>query len=460
MNAHPPPRRSAFAEGWSPDSWRERPAKHQPEYDDPEELRAALDRIARFPPLVTSGEIEQLREQLAAAAEGRAFVLQGGDCAESFADCTPDKITSKLKILLQMSLVLVQGLKKPVVRIGRMAGQYAKPRSSPVETRDGIALPSYLGDSINGAEFEPAVRRHDPKRLVEAQVHAAMTLNFVRGLVAGGFADLHHPDYWSLQFLGKADLHEQLRADYTRLRDDLGNAIRVMEVVSGRRFERLTTIEFFTSHEGLVLPQEQALSRSVPRRSGHWNLSCHMPWIGDRTRALDGAHIEFFRGIRNPVGLKVGPSIPPEELAAVADRLDPEREPGRLVLIGRFGAARIDQFLPPLVEAMQREGRRPVWLCDPMHGNTSTTSTGIKTRKFGNVLQELLRSVDIHEELGSNLAGVHFELTGENVTECLGGAAGVTEDDLNIAYHTLCDPRLNYEQAMELAFAAASRLSR
>lgn len=445
---------------WAPDSWRTFPAAHQPVYDDPQALERALVKLRRLPPLVTSGEVERLRGLIAEAAEGRAFLLQGGECAESFDECSSDHIAAHLKVLLRMSMVLIQGLKRPIVRVGRYAGQYAKPRSSPTETRDGETLPSYFGDLVNASEFDADSRRPNPARLLRGHGNAAVTLNFIRSLLAGGFADLHHPEYWTLGFLGRASLPEDLRADYMRIRDSLRNAIEVMEVIAGRRIAELSTVEFFSSHEGLVLEFERALAREVPRRDGWYDLSCHLPWIGERTRQLDGAHIEFFRGLRNPVGVKIGPTATPEEVLRLADRLDPENEPGRLVLIGRFGATQIGERLPPLVRALRNAGRRPAWLCDPMHGNTTTTSAGIKTRRFENILHEIETAIAIHEEESVPLAGVHFELVGEDVTECVGGASGVTEDDLRTSYQTLCDPRLNDEQAMELAFAIANRLGR
>ncbi|MCC5876078.1 MAG: 3-deoxy-7-phosphoheptulonate synthase [Candidatus Sumerlaeia bacterium] len=443
---------------WTPLSWREFPVAQAPAYPDPEHLERVTNRLSTLPPLVSSWEVERLRERLAEAAVGKRFVLQGGDCAETFADCTPGAIANKLKILLQMSLVLVDGLKLPIVRIGRIAGQYAKPRSSHIEKRGEEELTSYFGDLINGAEYDRNIRTPDPERLLLAYYHSSMSLNFIRALIDGGFADLHHPEYWDLDFLGKAGMTPEQRADYTRRVGALANSVQVMEIIAGRTIDKISSVEFYTSHEGLSLPYESAVTRTVPRRSGYYNMGCHLPWIGERTRALDGAHVEFFRGIRNPIGIKIGPKTKAEDLLRLARVLDPDREPGRLVIIGRFGAENVRRVLPNLVESIAETGRQPVWMCDPMHGNTTATKSGIKTRHYENVLEELLASIDIHEETGSVLGGVHFELTAENVTECIGGASGVTEDDLTTRYETLCDPRLNYEQAMEMAFAIARRM--
>jgi len=435
--------------------------RQSPVYSDAQGLDKAITRLGELPPLVTSWEVERLRTQIAEAALGKRFILQGGDCAEVFSDCRPDIITSKLKILLQMSLVLTDGLKRPIIRLGRFAGQYAKPRSSPTETRDGVTLASYYGDLINREAFTEEGRQPDPTRLVTAYHHAAMTLNFIRSLVDGGFADLHHPEYWDLGFLGKAGLTPELRADYRRRAEAVGNAIDILEVMTGQHIGVLTRTEFYTSHEGLSLPYESALTRQVPRRPGvYYNLGCHLPWIGERTRSRDGAHVEFFRGIRNPVGVKVGPQMTPDELLRLLDMLDAGCEPGDLLLIARLGAERVAEALPPLVEAVSRSGHRPAWVCDPMHANTVCTPSGRKTRHVDSILKELLDSIDVHQAHGSVLAGVHFELTAETVTECIGGASGVSETDLEACYQTHCDPRLNYEQAMEIAFAIARRMER
>jgi 3-deoxy-7-phosphoheptulonate synthase len=430
-------------------------------------VQQAVERIRQLPPLVTSFEIERLRELLSEAERGERLVLVGGDCAETFADCRPDVISRKLKILLQMSLVLLHGAEKPVVRIGRLAGQYAKPRSRPVERRapatgqDPIELPSYFGDLVNRADFTPEGREPNPALMVQAYQHAAMTLNFVRSLVVAGFADVHHPEYWDLAFLERADLPDELRADYQRTSRELLDALRLLRVMGVDSAQELGRVEFFTSHEGLNLEYEAAQTRTVPRRGdAHYDLTTHLPWIGERTRALDGPHVEFFRGVRNPIGVKLGPTATPDDLVALAERLDPDDEPGRLVLITRVGAGRAGQVLPPLIDGLRAAGRHAVWVCDPMHGNTRTTQEGRKTRSFDAILRETEETMAAHAGAGSIFGGVHFELTGEDVTECTGGADGLTEADLAANYATACDPRLNYRQSLEMAFRVARGLAR
>jgi 3-deoxy-7-phosphoheptulonate synthase len=437
----------AVPEGWSPSSWRGRPATQQPTYPDAEALASVQRELGLLPPLVTSWEVLALRKQVAEAQEGRRFLLQGGDCAESFSDCESGLISNRLKVLLQMSLVLVHGLRLPVVRVGRFAGQYAKPRSADVETRDGVTLPSYRGDFINQPGFTVEERTADPRRMVKGHARSAMTMNFVRALIDGGFADLHHPEYWDLGWVR----HSPLSEDYHRMVDAVGDAVRFMETISGEALHNLNRADFYTSHEALLLPYEEALTRQVPRQWGWFNLATHFPWIGMRTAVLDGAHVEYFRGIRNPVAVKIGPSVTPDQLLQLADALNPGNEPGRLSFIQRMGADKVEAKLPPLVQALQREGKRVLWVCDPMHGNTESTSNGFKTRRFENIRAELERSFDIHAGLGSRLGGVHLELTGENVTECLGGARELTELDLERAYRSTVDPRLNYEQSLEIA---------
>ncbi len=440
---------------WSPDSWRTKRAMQLPEYADQAELACVMKELASLPPLVTSWEILKLKAELGEACAGRRFLLQGGDCSESFADLKPDLVTGKLKILLQMSLVLVHGGKRRVIRVGRFAGQYAKPRSSATETRNGVTLPSYRGDMINDIAFTPEARRPDPKRMLRAYSCAAMTLNFIRSLVEAGFADLHHPEYWDLGFVAHSPQAEQ----YRRRVEAVGDAVSFMETVLGAPIDEMRRVDFYTSHEGLNLYYEEALTRRVPRRRGWYNLSTHFPWIGDRTRQVDGAHVEYFRGIANPIGVKVGPSMTAEELIELIERLNPFGEPGRLTLIHRFGAGAIERCLPPLIEAAASTGKPVLWCCDPMHGNTEVTSEGIKTRNFEKILKEVEAAFSIHEAMGSRLGGIHAELTGENVTECTGGARGLGEDQLNEAYRSFVDPRLNYEQALELALLIASRMS-
>ena len=435
------------AKDWRVDSWQRREALQQARYDDADALADAKQRLAQMPPLVTSWEILNLKRQLADAQAGRRFLLQGGDCAEIFDECRPEIITNRLKVLLQMSLVLVHGMEMPVVRVGRFAGQYAKPRSDDFETRGGEQLPSYRGDLVNAPEFTPEARRPDPERMIRAYSRSAMTMNFVRALVDGGFADLHHPEYWDLGWVE----HSPLAQQFHRIADSIGHSVRFMETVTGQTPGSVRRVDFFTSHEALHLHYEQALTRRVPRQWGFFNLSTHFPWIGMRTAALDGAHVEMFRGIRNPVGIKVGPSMSADWLKGLIRTLNPDGEAGRLVLIHRMGADRVGDRLPELIAAAKATGLPALWICDPMHGNTEKTSSGVKTRRFSNIQAELEQSFDIHAAAGSRLGGVHLELTGENVTECIGGARELDEGDLSRAYKTTVDPRLNYEQALELS---------
>ena len=435
------------AADWTPDSWQRKPAAQQPVYPDTAALQTALAELSHLPPLVSSWEIEALRGQLAEAARGERFLLQGGDCSESFSDCESDTIARKLKILLQMGLVLTQGAKKRVIRVGRFAGQYAKPRSVDTESRGPVSLPAYRGDMINHAGFTLAERTADPQLLLRAYERSGLTINFIRALVDGGFADLHHPEYWDLGFVSRS--HRAV--EYRRMVESIGESLRFLETLIGGSVASVNRVDFFTSHEGLHLLYEQAQTRHVPRRTGWYNLATHFPWIGDRTRSLEGAHVEYFRGIANPIAVKLGPRVTPEEAVALTKRLNPDREPGRLTFILRFGASRVETCLPPVVEAVQRADRTVLWCCDPMHGNTETTSRGIKTRRFDNILAELETTFRLLRKCGTHLGGVHFELTGENVTECVGGASGLTEADLSRDYRTQLDPRLNYEQAMELA---------
>jgi len=438
---------------WSPSSWTTKAASQQVAYGDPDALARVVEEMGRLPPLVTSWEIEQLRGELARAARGEAFVLQGGDCAESFDDCRSEPIAAKLKILLQMSLVLVHGTRKPVVRIGRIAGQYAKPRSADNETRGDVTLPAYRGDIINRDAFTAADRAPDPVLMLRAYERAGLTLNFIRALTDGGFADLHHPEYWDVSFAQGA-----ARAQYEQIVSAIRESLDFVSAITGVESEVLRRVDVYTSHEALALPYEQAQTRRVPRRAGYYNLSTHFPWIGMRTAQLDGAHVEFHRGINNPLGIKVGPAMTTDWLVGLLDALDPERIPGKITLIHRMGAAGVQDKLPPLVEAVQRTGRAVLWICDPMHGNTETTPQGIKTRRFDKIVDELEQSFALHERLGSRLGGVHVELTGEDVTECIGGARGLAEIDLDRAYKSRVDPRLNYEQALEMAMRIARHL--
>jgi len=445
--------RSTETNSWHPASWHSRKAQQQPQYDNPVELERVVSDLARLPPVVVSWEIDKLRERLAKVQRGEGFLLQGGDCAESFAECESDRIAKQLKVLLQMSLVLLSGMKLPITRVGRFAGQYAKPRSADTETRDGITLPSYRGDLVNRPEFTPEARRADPQLLLRGYERAALTLNFVRALIDGGFADLHHPEYWDLGFVR----HAELRDAYERIVGSIGDALEFFEAMTGQAVHDAARAEFFSSHEGLHLLYEAAQTRFIPRQGRWYNLSTHMPWIGMRTASVDGAHVEYFRGISNPIGVKVGAAMSDEWLQELVTTLDPNYTPGRLTLIHRFGVKDIEKQLPRAIEAVRRTGHTVLWCCDPMHGNTETSVGGLKTRRFENILREVDLSFRIHRELGSYLGGVHIELTGEDVTECTGGARGLTDADLQRAYRSQVDPRLNYEQALELAMLIAER---
>ncbi len=438
---------SAGGSSWSPQSWRGFPATQQPTYSDPLALEQTLGELRELPPLVTSWEVLALKEHIAEAQRGERFMLQGGDCAESFGDCNSSIISARLKVLLQMSLVLVHGLRLPIVRVGRFAGQYAKPRSSDLESRGDVTLPSYRGDLINGAAFDPTARQPDPRRLLQGHACSALTMNFVRALIDGGFADLHHPEYWDLDWVERAPLAREYRERVA----SIGESIRFMETLAGAAVHSLNRVDFFTSHEALVLHYEEALTRQVPRQEGWFNLSTHLPWIGVRTAVQDGAHVEYCRGIRNPVGVKVGPASTPDSLLRLIDVLNPDDEAGRLIFIHRMGAAHIEAKLPALLDAIARDGRRVLWICDPMHGNTEALAGGIKTRRFANIRAELELAFDLHAAAGTRLGGVHLELTGDNVTECMGGARELLEKDLSRAYRSTVDPRLNYEQSLEIA---------
>jgi 3-deoxy-7-phosphoheptulonate synthase len=439
---------------WSPGSWRSKPATQQVAYASEAALSLAVSQLASLPPLITTWEVESLKSQLAEAAQGKRFLLQGGDCAEQFDDCTADTITNKMKILLQMSLVLVQGSGKPVIRVGRFAGQYAKPRSEDFETRAGATLPSYRGDLVNRAGFTEAERTPDPQLLLRAYERSALTLNFIRSLVKGGFADLHHPEYWDLDFARHSPLADEFHAMAHRVVE----ALQFMENVGGVRAGEMEWVDFFTSHEALHLIYEEAQTRQAPRREGWYNLSTHFPWMGMRTADPSGAHAEYFRGIDNPIGVKIGPDMTPQSLVRLLDILHPHDEPGRLTLTHRFGHARISECLPRLIEAVRAAGKTVLWCCDPMHGNTRRTGDGVKTRHFNDILRELEQAFSIHRACGGSLGGVHFELTGGDVTECLGGARNLSDADLKRAYRSEVDPRLNYEQSLEMAMLIARML--
>ncbi len=436
---------------WRPESWQSKPAIQQATYRDPERVRAVVERLGKLPPVVTSWEIEALRAHIAKAQEGRAFVLQGGDCAENFEECTSENIVNKLKILLQMSVVLTAGLKQPVIRIGRMAGQFAKPRSADIETRDGVSLPSYRGDLINRLAFTKEDREPDPDLMLRGYERTALTLNFVRSLVDGGFADLHHPENWDLDFVS----HSSSAAEYRTIVQRVADSLDFFESVTGASIDQSRRVEFYTSHEGLHLLYEQAQTRFLEHRQKWYNLTTHFPWIGMRTADPNGAHVEYFRGICNPIGVKLGTELSRASLVKLLRILNPDDEPGRITLIHRFGASHIDDQLPAFIEAVRKLKTPVLWMCDPMHGNTESASSGVKTRRVENIFGELESAFRIHAQMGSILGGVHLELTGDHVTECTGGARGLSDEDLKRAYRTQVDPRLNYEQAMEVALRIA-----
>lgn len=438
---------------WELGSWRKHKQAQQPEYQDQVTLDRICDELSGLPPLVFSGEVERLKQELAEAAQGKRFILQGGDCAERFVDCHPDRITSKLKILLQMSLILIYGTRLPITRIGRIAGQYGKPRSNDTETIDGVSLPVFRGDNVNSFKAEARLRQPDPARLLQGYMYSALTINFIRALLAGGFADLHSPEHWNLTFFA----NEIVRDRYSELIGQIKDAISFVSSVGASDDERLRSVPFYTSHEGLILPFEQALTRTVPVRERYYDLSAHMLWIGERTRALDGAHVEFFRGVANPIGVKIGPTADPEDIVELANVLNPEREPGKIVLISRLGHEKVSAALPRFIRAVRKADIPVVWSVDPMHGNMIKTSHGIKTRDFDAILSEIEQSFVVHRAEQSILASVHFEMTGDDVTECTGGAEALNEDDLTKNYETYCDPRLNYSQSLEMAFLIASK---
>ena len=438
---------------WKPDGWQDRPAIQQPSYADAEHLNRVVDKLGQLPPLVTSWEIESLRDKITAAQQGRAFVLQGGDCSENFEECTSENIVRKLKILLQMSIVMTTGLKRPIIRVGRLAGQFAKPRSADMETRDGVSLPSYRGDLVNRMAFTPEDREPDPELMLRGFEHAGLTLNFIRSLIDGGFADLHHPENWDLDFVS----HSASATEYHRIVERIADSLDFFESMTGAKIDRAKRIDFYTSHEALHLLYEQVQTRYLEHRDAWYNLTTHFPWIGMRTADPDGAHIEYCRGIRNPIGIKVGNTMTDEDLRRLVTTLNPDRQDGRLALIHRFGAGHIDEQLPRMIEVIKSLEMPVLWMCDPMHGNTESVTGGRKTRRLENIFGELEAAFRIHADAGTNLGGVHLELTGEHVTECVGGARGLNEQDLEKAYLTQVDPRLNYEQAMEVALRIADR---
>ena len=442
---------------WKPDSWRAKPAKHIPEdYPDAAALASVEGRLKAFPPLVFAGEVRRLRTQLAKVSNGEAFLLQGGDCAESFKEFSADNIRDTLRVMLQMAVVLTFAASKPVVKVGRLAGQFGKPRSAPIETIDGVTLPSYRGDNINGMDFTPEARMPDPERLIQSYSQSASTLNLVRAFSHGGYADLANVHRWMLGFVDRSPQGERYKA----LADRISDALSFMNAcgVNSQSVPQMAQVDVYTSHEALLLGFEEAMTR-VDSTSGDWyDTSAHMLWIGHRTRQVDHAHVEFCKGIRNPLGIKCGPGLETDELLRLIETLNPKDEAGRITLITRFGSDGVKDGLPPIVRAVKKSGRNVVWSCDPMHGNTLKTDSGFKTRPVDRILSEVSQFIDIVSSEGCYPGGVHFEMTGQDVTECIGGAQAISESDLSSRYHTHCDPRLNGEQALELAFLIAEKL--
>lgn len=433
---------------WTPTSWLEKPVKQLPDYPDKNELNNTFDQLKAMPPLVTSWEIEKLKQKLAYVSEGKAFLLQGGDCAESFSLTRSPKIVNMVKVLLQTSFILIHEMGVPVVRLGRIAGQYAKPRSQDFEEVNGEQIHNYRGDLINRFEPNKEARVPDPKRLLEGYNNAGLTLNFIRALADEGFADLHHPEQWELNFMKNNDYYHE----YEAMVESIKKAVRFVDAIDPEKASSVQKVDFYTSHEALNLYYDSAQTRQVPRKEGYYNLSAHMVWLGNRTRGLDDAHVEYLRGIENPIGIKVGPPYTIDETLKLLDIINPANEAGKIVLITRFGKDKIKEGLPELIRAVQREGKNVVWSSDPMHGNTFSSSNDYKTRNFDHILDEIKSAFAIHRAEGSYLGSVHLELTGDNVTECVGGANALSEADLDMNYETFCDPRLNYEQAMEMAF--------
>ena len=445
-----------MTKGWTKSDWRSKPRVQMPDYPDMVALHEVEAKLAKYPPLVFAGEARRLKKALGQVSEGRAFVLQGGDCAESFAEFSADNIRDTFRVMLQMAVVLTYGAKVPVVKIGRMAGQFAKPRSAPMETVGGVELPSYRGDIINGFDFTPEARVPDPARMLQAYTQAAASLNLLRAFSTGGFADIHRVHAWTLGF-AENDKAERYRELSNRISDAL-DFMNAAGVNSGTAHE-LGTVDFYTSHEALLLEYEEALCRIDSTTGLPVAGSGHMIWIGDRTRQVDGAHVEFCKGVQNPIGLKCGPSLTTSDLKTLVEKLNPENEAGRLTLIARFGAGKVAEHLPRLIRAVQEMGAKVAWVCDPMHGNTIKSASGYKTRPFESVMREVREFFDVHNAEGSIPGGVHFEMTGKDVTECTGGVRAVTDEDLSDRYHTACDPRLNASQSLELAFLVAEELS-
>ena len=441
---------------WSPSSWREKPILQQPTYPDKTKLEAVLKELKNYPPLVFAGEARSLKEQLANVSQGKAFLLQGGDCAESFSEFHADNIRDTFKALMQMAVVMTYAGGLPVVKVGRLGGQFAKPRSSNTETLGDITLDSYRGDIINGINFDEKSRTPDPERMIKAYNQATATQNLLRAFASGGLADLHQVSKWNLDFAHKSEVGEK----YEALAEDIEKSLKFMEAcgVTSKTYRTLRETDFFTSHEALLLPYEEAFTRKDSITGDWYNTAAHMVWIGDRTRQLDGAHVEYMKGIKNPIGIKAGPSMDPDDLVRLAKAVNPENEAGRLNIIVRMGANKVGEHMPSLIRAVEREGLHVVWSCDPMHGNTIKSSNNYKTRPVDDILTEMKQFFQVHKAEGTFAGGVHLEMTGKNVTECIGGSFTVTEEDLSSRYHTHCDPRLNADQSLELAFLIADSL--
>lgn len=443
---------------WSPDSWRQYSAKQMPVYEDTGALTAVEQRLKSYPPLVFAGEARRLKKALARAVDGQAFLLQGGDCAESFAEFHPFKIRDTFRVILQMAVVMSYASGMPVIKVGRMAGQFAKPRSEPVEKRGDETLPSYKGDIINAPEFSAGARRHDPERIVQAYNQSAATLNLLRAFAHGGYADLHRVNKWTLDFVQDHPLAER----YKNLADSVDQALTFMAAagVTSENSQQIREVDFYTSHEALLLPYEEALTRNDSTTGDWYDVSAHFLWIGDRTRQPDGAHVEFLRGVHNPIGIKCGPSLSPDDLLQLLDTLNPTREAGRITLITRMGHDKVEKHFPPLLRAVKASGHPVVWCSDPMHGNTRSTASGLKTREFENILSEVKQFFAVHKAEGTHAGGIHLELTGQNVTECVGGSGNLRDEHLHERYETHCDPRLNASQSLEMAFLLADELQK
>ena len=443
---------------WKPNSWRKYPVKHVPTYESEKELNQVLTKIKSFPPLVFAGETRHLKDQLSQVVDGKAFLLQGGDCAESFAEFNPDNIRDTFKVILQMSLILTYSASLPIIKLGRIAGQFTKPRSAPTEKQGDKELPSYLGDNINGIDFTKEARRHDPKRLFKAYSQSASTLNLLRAFSNGGFADLKNVHLWNLGYIKKSPQAKKFK----ELEDKIADALAFMDAcgINSDFNRRLKTVNFWTSHEALHLPFEETMARVDSTTGEYHTTSAHFVWIGDRTRQLDGGHVEFCKGIENPIGIKCGPTSKPEEIAKICEAINPKNEKGKITLISRFGHDQVEKFLPKLIRRIKKEGLNVIWSCDPMHGNTIKSTTGFKTRPFNKVLNEVKNVFAVHQSESSYAGGLHIEMTGQNVTECTGGAKNISEQDLSSRYHTHCDPRLNADQALELAFLISDEIKK